>query len=401
MKPAVIGLVSVCLAVVVSGGCGAQPDDGDGGGGDSDGGGNPACVAPVVPPLAEIPDDPVLAPADSNVIVAFEVDGDTIVGKYAADAASGQAALKLWQELVLRIPANQRMDLVEFRVFTSSDPAGFTSGTTGSATGRYGYVLAFTSEYFNQREPCDPLTPRRGNYSWTLIHEYSHMRSVIDGTLDLFTSPDTNGFGSYPAGDGSGYPDDGSPDLTRDFVTSYAERSAADEDYAESFTTYVMLATLPDGDTGAAKKVRFFEQHGFAELRKAIRVTEPDGSASPIAAAPRDTFPFVLTPPSWILGTWQGVSSDGLAIEYVFTADNIVIEETPTGGATTTKSYQDLRDGGVLATIDPFDNNETSYGYHVSVAGDGRTEYHYRQSATELHTDIDGVGGVDFTRVTD
>lgn len=377
---------------------GCADDDGDGG---ADGGGNAACVAPTVPALDEIPDDPLLVPADSDVIVAFEVDGDTIVGKYAADAASGASALKLWQELVLRIPANQRMDLVEFRVFSGADPAGFTSGTTGSPTGRYGYILAFTSEYFDQREPCDPLTPRRGNYSWTLIHEYSHMRSVIDGTLDLFTSPDTNGFGEYPSGDGEGYPADGSPDLTRDFVTSYAERSAADEDYAESFTTYVMLASLPDGDTGAAKKVRFFEAHGFADLRAAMRVTEPDGSTAPIAAAPRDTFPFVLTPPSWILGTWQGESGDGLEIEYVFTEDNIVISETPSGGATTTKSYQDLRDGGVLATIDPFDNNDSAYGYHVSVAGDGRTEYHYKMSASEIHSDIDGVGAVDLTKVSD
>ena len=65
---------------------GCADDDGDGG---ADGGGNAACVAPTVPALDEIPDDPLLVPADSDVIVAFEVDGDTIVGKYAADAASG------------------------------------------------------------------------------------------------------------------------------------------------------------------------------------------------------------------------------------------------------------------------------------------------------------------------
>ena len=390
-------LVSVTVALLMSAAC----DGGDDGGGGEDGGGNPACVAPVVPALDEIPDDPALVPPDGDVIVAFEVDGDAIVGKYAADAASGGSALKLWQELVLRIPTNQRMDLVEFQVFSTSDPAGFTSGTTGSATGRYGYTLSFTADYFNEREPCDLLVPRRGNFSWTLIHEYSHMRSVIDGTLDVFTSPDTNGFGSYPSGDGEGYPADGSPDLTRDFVTSYAERSAGDEDYAESFTTYVMRASLPDGDTGAAKKVRFFEEHGFADLRAAMRVTEPDGSADPIAAAPRATFPFVITPPSWILGTWQGVSEGGVEIEYVFSDDNIVVAETPDGGATTTKSYRDLRDGGVLATIAPYDNNETSYGYHVSVAGDGRTEYHYLMSPTLVHSDIDGLGGVDLAKSTD
>lgn len=396
MKRTMGWLAIVAMSLLVGGGC----EDGDGGDG-GDGDGSALCVEPVVPALGDIPDDPVLRPADGDVIVAFEVDGDDIVGKYTADAAAGEAALAMWQELVARIPANQRMDLVELRVFSTSDPAGFTSGTTGSATGRYGYTLSFTAGYFDQREPCDALVPRRGNYSWTLIHEYSHMRSVIDGTLDLFTSPDTNGFGSYPGGDGEGYPEDGSPDLTRDFVTSYAERSSADEDYAESFTTYVMLATLPDGDTGAARKVRFFEEHGFADLRAAMRITEPDGSAAAVAAAPRATFPFVITPPSWILGTWQGESSDGLAIEYVFTADNIVIKETPAGGATTTRSYQSLRDGGVLATIQPFDNNDSAYGYHVSVAGEGRTEYHYRMSDTELHSDIDGVGSVDFARVTD
>jgi hypothetical protein len=393
LKPTIPGIVSLILLLLL----GACSDGADGGGGGVE------CVAPTVPALADIPDDPSLAPTDSDRSVVFEVDGDSIVGKHVADAESGAAALILWQELVLRIPTNQRLDLVELNVITTSDPAGFMSGTTQSPTGRYGYALSVTADYLDEdRDPCDPLIPRRGNYGWTLLHEYAHMRSVIDGTLDEFTSPETNGFGQYEQGDGSGYPADGSPDLTRDFVTSYAERSAADEDYAESFTTYVMLATLPDGDTGAARKVRWFEDHGFAELRRAMRVTEPDGSAAPIAPAPRAEFPFVIAPPSWIHGTWQGETDDGAAIEYTFSAGDIVITETPPGQPPKVTRYQHLRDDGQLATIDPFDNNESAYGYHVSV-GRGvidRTEYHYVDSATQFHSDIDGLGTITFTRVS-
>ena len=394
LEPAIAPFVTHTLLLLLAGACSDQADEpGDG----------VACVAPAVPALADIPDDPSLAPADSSRSVVFEVDGDAIVGKYVADAESGAAALILWQELVLRIPSNQRLDLVEFDVITSSDPAGFTSGTTQSPTGRYGYALAVTADYLDaDRDPCDPLIPRRGNYGWTLIHEYAHMRSVIDGTLDEFTAPETNGFGQYEQGDGSGYPADGSPDLTRDFVTSYAERSDADEDYAESFTTYVMLATLPDGDSGAAKKVRWFEEHGFADLRRAMRITEPDGSDAPIAPAPRAVFPFVIAPPSWIHGSWRGEAEDGTAIEYTFSAGDIVMSETPPGQPTTTTSYQHLRDGGRLATIHPYDNNESAYGYHLSVGRDeiSRTEYHYVDSATEIHSDIDGLGSVSFTRVS-
>lgn len=392
LKPAIASFLTHTLLLLIGGACADQADDD---------GGNVACVAPTVPALADIPDDPSLAPTDSDRIVVFEVDGDSIVGKYVADPASGAAALILWQELVLRIPTNQRLDLVELNVISTSDPAGFMSGTTQSPTGRYGYALSVTADYLDaDRDPCDPLVPRRGNYGWTLIHEYSHMRSVIDGTLDEFTAPETNGFGYYEQGDGSGYPADGSPDLTRDYVTSYAERSEADEDYAESFTTYVMLATLPDGDTGAARKVRWFEEHGFADLRKAMRITEPDGSAASIAPAPRAEFPFVIAPPSWLQGTWQGEADDGTAIEYTFSASDIVITETQPGQPPRTTSYQHLRDGGQLATIRPYDNNESAYGYHVSV-GRGeidRTEYHYVDSATQIHSDIDGLGAIDFTK---
>jgi hypothetical protein len=411
--PSLVAL-SLSVLVVACGDGGTEADDGDDSddsdssdSSDTDPGpdADPSarCVPPTLPALAAIPDDPVLVPDDSDTIVAFEVQDDAIVGKFVADPAAGEAALKLWQELVVRIPTNQRLDLVEFHVFSGDDLAGFISGTTQSPTGRYGYTMSITSEYLDaDRDPCAPLVPRRGNYGWTMIHEYGHMRSVIDGTLDIFTVPEQNGFGEYPRGDGSGYPADGSPDLTKNFVTSYAERAESDEDYAESFTAHVMLPTLPTCDTGACKKVRFMAEHGFADLRTAMRITEPDGSAAPIAPAPRAVFPFVITPPSWIHGTWQGVSpEDSSTVRFVFSGSDIVITVTPAGGGSVfTKRYSTLRDGGALATITPYDNSESAYGYHVRLAnGDilDRTEYFYREGSG-MRGELGDLGSIDFTR---
>ena len=308
------------------------------------------CVPPPLLKLDEIPDDPSLDPNDDDIVATFEVDGHDLVGKYVVDEDAARKALPLWQELTLRIPENQLQDLVQLDISLDTDPAAYFNRTGDTTASRPGLKIGFSVVNFglNQDDPCAPLEPRRGTFDWSLVHEFGHLRGFVDESWFRFldTFPDVQG-------DGEGYPEDGSPILTGDFVTSYAERADGDEDHAESWTTYVMLPVdaLPpktDDEPLALQKVRWMdEQPGLRELREALRVTEADAVAVDVAPAPRiDTSMFdgdddddddddddsgvaeIEVPPE-LHGTWRESGADGFVL--TFTADDIVIAREENG----------------------------------------------------------------------
>lgn len=296
--------------------------------------GTPAgCVPPPLLALDDIPDDPSLDYGNDDIVATFEVVGHGLVGKHVTDSTAAEGGLKLWQELTLRIPENQLQDLVQFDIYLDSDPVAYFNRTGNVTTKRLGLKIGFSVENFalNQDDPCAPLEPRRGTFDWSLVHEFGHLRGFVDGSWPLFldTFPDVQG-------PGDGYPEDGSPILTGEFVTSYAERADGDEDHAESWTTFVMLASdqVPDslpGDPLALQKVQWMAtQPDLVELRDALRITEPDHVGMSVPAAPAlDTSIFdppgnddIVVPPE-LHGEWQ--ESEGEGHHVMFAADDIVL----------------------------------------------------------------------------
>jgi hypothetical protein len=365
-------------------------DDGEDESGDSEG--ELGCVPPARPNLAEIPDRPSLAAVGQDTLAAFEVDGDRLIGKYVRDADAAEHALELWQELVLRIPVEQRPDLVQLNVYGDTDPVAWVDGTgVGNQVGRYGFTIAFSAENFelDPGDPCAPLAGHRGTFDWTLVHELHHMRGRADGTVDAFTVA----FPHVP-GDGEGYPDDGSPALDRDYVSSYAERSSGDEDAAESFTAYVMLDELPaQTDALATAKVRWFDaQPQYAALRRALRITEGETRPTDLEPAPRAVFPFELAPPAWIHGTWEGTRADGVVVQFRFEPADVTYVEIVDGIETEVSRYMGLRDDGTLATLTQHVASSEKYSYTKLVAGEGGTESFDRIDDDHANATLEALG---------
>ena len=48
---------------------------------------------------------------DPDTVAIFEVAGHDLIGKFVRDEVAAKGGLKLWQEVMLRIPANQLSDL--------------------------------------------------------------------------------------------------------------------------------------------------------------------------------------------------------------------------------------------------------------------------------------------------
>ncbi|MEQ9499437.1 MAG: hypothetical protein RIT81_21305 [Deltaproteobacteria bacterium] len=336
----------------------------------------PVCNPPPLLVLADIPDDPSLDDDDPDTVAIFEVDGHALIGKHVTDVAAAEGGLRLWQEITLRIPQNQLLDLVQFEISLDTDPVAYFNRRGAVTTQRYGLKLGFSVENFtrNDPDPCAPLVPRRGTFDWSLVHEFGHLRGWVDGSWDRFldTFEDVRG-------PGEGYPEDRSPSLDRDFVTSYAERADGDEDHAESWTTYVMLADDAVGPAMANEplartKVRWMrDQPGLPELRQAIRITEPGGGGVVVAPAPRlaDNLPIEpLDVPTWLHGTWEGAwVEDGETIEkrFVFTADDVV-EVTSSGGVEVERrSLQALVDAVRIVRLEVNLREADAYGYNASV----------------------------------
>lgn len=338
------------------------------------------CVPPPLLELADIPEDPSLADDDEDVLAVFEVDGDALVGKWVRDPEAARAGLAMWREVVLRIPVNQRLDLVQLDIFTGRSQAAYFNRTGDIRTDRYGLKIGFHLDtyYDNQPDICAPLEPRRGSFDWSLVHEFGHLRGWLDGSWDAFLDRFDDVRGS-----GEGYPDDGSPVLDRDFVTSYAERADGDEDHAESWTTFVMidLARLPaptPDEPLAVTKVRWMsEQPDLLELRRALRITEPDGGDVTIVPAPRlfaSRFPR-LSPPARLLGRWEGeVEARGGEPAYVqrfdIGVDDVRASRWVDGVEVEGTSLLELHRGGAFVRVNDSDEGEL-YFYAAQIFGIG------------------------------
>lgn len=335
----------------------------------------PVCTPPALLDLAAIPDDPSLDDGDTDTLAIFEVDGHALIGKHVEDPAAALGGLRLWQEVMLRIPENQLRDLVQLEFYSDTDPVAYFNRRGAVTTQRYGLKLGFSTKNFdlNDPDPCAPLVPRRGNFDWSLIHEFGHLRGWVDESWDRFleTFPDRRG-------SGEGYPEDGSPMLDGEFVTSYAERADGDEDHAESWTTFVMLPETVIGapqpnEPLAISKVRWMsEQPGYRELRRAIRVTEADGSNAPIAPAPRlrDRFDVDIRVPAFLHGTWRGTVDEGEGTyeqQFTFTADDVVETRFVDGVESYTRSARTLFDDGVLIRFEVNFQQVNGYGYNATL----------------------------------
>jgi hypothetical protein len=337
------------------------------------------CNPPALLVLADIPDDPSLDDGDLETVAIFEVNEHQLVGKFVRDASAAESGLKLWQELTLRIPSNQLRDLVQFEISTDTDPVAYFNRNGDVNTKRFGLKIGFSTANFerNDPDPCARLQPRRGTFDWSLIHEFGHLRGWLDRSWDHFLETFPDG-----GGDGSGYPEDGSPTLEKDWVTSYAERADGDEDYAESWTTFVMLGddAIPAERTGeplAPTKVRWVAgQPGLAELRKAIRITEPDGGNVTVAPAPRlsERRPLdELAVPSWLQGTWRGVVGEGTSgyeQQFTFVADDVVESRIVDGAESGRRSLRSLEEEGVLIRFEVNLRSDMGFGYNGTIFPD-------------------------------
>ena len=301
-----------------------------------------------------------------ETVAIFEVDGHDLVGKFVLDPVAAAEGLRLWQELVMRIPENQLLDLVQFEISTNPDPVAYFNRTGDITASRYGLKIGFSTENFTRNQPdiCAPLEPRRGTFDWSLVHEFGHLRGWVDDSWPRFldTFPDVQG-------PGDGYPEDGSPVLTGEFVTSYAERADGDEDHAESWTTYVMLDSLPPEEAGeplALQKVRWMaSQPGLAELRQALRITEPDGGDVTVEGAPRlRTNLEPIAPPAFLHGVWQTMPAEE---QFTFTTDNVVQHTLVDGLTTSTLDLAGLRGCGGLQRFEVNLTESNGWGYNATL----------------------------------
>lgn len=370
-----------------------------------------ACMAPPLIELDSIPDDPGLDGGDPDKVAIFEVDGHKMIGKFVRDRTAAEGGLKLWQEIMLRVPENQLRDLVQLDIYLDTDPVAYFNRTGQVNTNRYGLKIGFSTRSFelNDPDPCAPLEPHRGTFDWSLVHEFGHLRGWVDRSWDAFleTFPDVRG-------DGEGYPADGSPVLTGDFVTSYAERADGDEDYAETWTTFVMLDELPAPSTDeplALQKVRWVaSQPGLKELRQAIRITEPGGGNVTLDPAPRLRDRLVIEEiviPTWLHGTWRGtvpatVDDPSYEQEFTFTANTIVEAWIVDGERVMQRDFAALKQAGSLIHFEIVDNGEAAlFGYHASIFPETPVleDSFVNMGETALWTTLDGQNDFPLARV--
>ncbi|MFK7984750.1 MAG: hypothetical protein AB8I08_01885 [Sandaracinaceae bacterium] len=215
---------------------------------------------------------------------------------------------------------------------------------------------------------CAPLVPRRGSFDWSLVHEFGHLRGWLDGSWDAFLDAFED-----VRGEGLGYPEDGSPILTGDFVTSYAERADGDEDHAESWTTFVMLdldviPAATAGEPESITKVRWMHtQPGLLALRAAIRITEPDGGGVTVDGAPRlfaSRAP-VIEPPARMYGVWvsEAVTVEGetFAQRFEIGVDDIIASRIVDGVEGDRFSYAQRHRDGTFVEFTQDDNGEVYF----------------------------------------
>lgn len=228
--------------------------------------------------LASIPDRAGLASASEAYLTVFEVSDGQLVGKLVREQGTGELGAACWRRLTTLFPLSYRRLIVQFNIQSGRRWSGKFDGDGSNDVGRRGYRLSI-AEYQALEEPGldDPdraVTPRRGTLDWTIVHEVGHYVCLRTNTIELFSESFDGDMHAQPQRreDPRDYPEDGSPRLDGDFVSSYAERNAGDEEAVETFTAYLLVAELPDNGSLVAQKLCFFEtMPGFPELRDRIQ----------------------------------------------------------------------------------------------------------------------------------
>ena len=222
--------------------------------------------------------DSLLLP-DEKYLAIFEVDGDELIAKAVReDQQAALLGVACWQRLTKLFPARYRKGLVQFNIQSGRRWAGFFDGSGANDVGRKGYSLSIAKYQAmkDQRlqDASHPLTPRRGTLDWTMVHEMGHYICLTTNAIELFSQAFDGDGHSQPERRKrpDDYPEDGSPVVDGDFVTSYAERTPGDEEVCETFTTYLLVDELPTNDSLVARKIRFFDSlPGYPELREHIQ----------------------------------------------------------------------------------------------------------------------------------
>lgn len=225
--------------------------------------------------LETIPVNPAFGSADKKFIALFEVEGNQLIGKLVRDQQAAELGLVCWSRINELFPTRYRDTIIEFNVLGGRRWAGFFSGDGSNDLGRSGYRLSVAKytieEEQNLRMANRTPTARRGTLDWTLVHEMGHyvclrldMIERFSREFDAVSPPRREAPDDYPA--------DGSPRTEGNYVTSYAERAGGDEETCETFTTYLLLKELPQGNSLVAKKIRFIGNFpGMPELRQRIQ----------------------------------------------------------------------------------------------------------------------------------
>ncbi len=227
--------------------------------------------------LSAIPDAPKLADAPERYLAVFEIDEDDVVAKHVRDEEAGRLGLMCWDRVTTLFPVWARRRIVQFNVQEGTRWAGQFDGSGTNDVGRRGYRLSVAAYLLAQEDelgdPDRPVDARRGTLDWTLVHEIGHYYCLVTDAIERFSRR----FDARPgmperreAPDD--YPQDGSPLIEGDFVTSYAERTPGDEEVVETFTTYLLVPELPKNDSLVAEKIGFFGGvRGMPALRKRIQ----------------------------------------------------------------------------------------------------------------------------------
>ena len=240
--------------------------------------GSPDPASPVTQSLSRISDSPLLKQADGKYEALFEIRDDAIVSKHLRERAAGNLGLKCWKRTAALFPLSYRKLLIEFNVHAGERSASSFSGSGSNDLDRPGYrfsVARYALEQADRLGDADrPVTRRRGTLDWTLVNLIGSYICLRTNGIELFSREFFGEGLPQPERrkNPSGYPEDGSPRFDGDFVTSYAERATADRETVESFTTFLLVDELPDEDSLAARKMRFFEtMPGYPELRKHVQ----------------------------------------------------------------------------------------------------------------------------------
>lgn len=209
---------------------------------------------------------------DDNMTVLFSYnvdnEADTIIPEDDVADEDFEWHYQLWSGFSWLIPEQCRQNINRFFVFDSGSYLAYIE--YNDDYGEY-WTLGMNNE--NIELASETLV--------TYIHEYAHYLSLNDQQVD-YTVYEEDCYGLYLDDTGCFYEDSyfydfyyqfwadgGYEDFEDNYVSEYAMEHS-EEDFAESFTHFVLTQT-PEGNTVAEEKVLYFyEFEEFIELRTEI-----------------------------------------------------------------------------------------------------------------------------------